>query len=186
MGLLETGQAGEVQAVHLWGIGSVEEALIACHDLWWRTPGGGRWPYAGDGPWHLIQGEAGDYAGDGQDGVSSSAKPRIGLDLAEVAVRERVSVWVPTLENADERIIVREALPYRARDERPGWKHMAQTIRFPVFDDYGDLVGTRRWARSYSNMGWHYYHGLACIACRLNGWSTRRARAMVARWHAAE
>ncbi len=172
MGLLETAQAGQVKAVHLWGIWSVEEALIACHDLWWRTPGGGRWPYAGDGPWHLIQGEAGDYAGDGQDSTSSSAKPRTPLSSAEVDERDRMTVWLEWLDDPVDRGIVHRASHALWRGEtRVPWMEIKRQMG---------------WAKSMDSLAWRYRKGLALIACRLNGWSTRRAQAMAARSHAAE
>ncbi|MEH6723219.1 MAG: hypothetical protein V7686_06835, partial [Qipengyuania sp.] len=45
-------------------IDDLEERLVGVHALWLRSPGGGKWPFAGDGPWHLAQAEVGDIKGD--------------------------------------------------------------------------------------------------------------------------
>jgi hypothetical protein len=37
-----------------WTFDAVEERLIEAMRLWWRSPGGGRWPFASDAPWHLM------------------------------------------------------------------------------------------------------------------------------------
>mgnify|MGYP003577860621 CR=1 FL=1 len=40
-----------------WTYERVEERLVETMRCWWRMPGGGRWPFAGDGPWHLARRE---------------------------------------------------------------------------------------------------------------------------------
>lgn len=155
-----------VSAVQVWGIETVEEALIACHDLWWRSPGDGRWPYAGDGPWHLIQAEAGDYAGDGLDAPSSSAKPRTPLDSAEVSERDRVTAWLTWLDDpADRKIVHLATLALSQGEPRVQWKQLGQRIR---------------WAKSMDALAWRYRKALAEIARRLNGWPKRRAKELAA------
>jgi len=37
-----------------WTFDAVEERLIDAMLLWKRSPGGGKWPFAGDAPWHLM------------------------------------------------------------------------------------------------------------------------------------
>lgn len=174
----------------IWSIETVEEALVAVHELWWRSPGGGRWPYAGDGPWHLIQGVAGDYAGDGVDGISSSARPRPPLDAAEVRTRDAVTAWLqmPCVSNVAGAMSAVKAqkpvttdhlrrLIWRATEElwrgepRVPWKVIDRTLRFP---------------RSIDAMAHAYRRTLAAIACSLNGWPERRARAMAATFRARE
>jgi hypothetical protein len=39
----------------------VQEDLVEVMQMWWRAPGGGKWPFASDGPWHLIRKEWEDW-----------------------------------------------------------------------------------------------------------------------------
>lgn len=145
-------------------IAAVEQALIDCHELWRRSPGAGRWPFAGDGPWHLIQGEDGDYAGDGADGVSSSARPRTPLDAGEVGERDRVTAWLQLLDDpADRAIVWRASMDLWRGEPSPQWRAMMRAIR---------------WDRSDRALAARYPRALAMILCRLNGWPIRRAKAL--------
>ncbi|QZD87677.1 hypothetical protein [Qipengyuania psychrotolerans] len=78
----------------------LEERLIGVHELWRRSPGEARWPFAGDGPWHLAQGEVGDIKGDFSETLITtdagkellvrkieSRRPRTALDAREVGER---------------------------------------------------------------------------------------------------
>ncbi len=158
----------------------LEEALVHLHALERRMPGGGRWPFAGDGPWHLIQGEVGDLASEadwsetlivtesGQElrvrKVDARA-PRPPLDAGEVAEYERMRRWV-MLAPADARRIVWEATGHLHRGEsRPQWGEMKREMAYP---------------RTPRRMAQVYREALAVILCRLNGWPIRRARALAA------
>src|SRR5688572_11217115 len=59
------GRAGSAEGSCLpRDVDALQEAFVRAHALERREPGGGKWPFAGDGPWHLIQPEVGDIAGD--------------------------------------------------------------------------------------------------------------------------
>src|SRR4051794_25298419 len=40
--------------IAFWTFEAVQERLVEAMRLWWRSPGGGRWPFAGDAPWQLM------------------------------------------------------------------------------------------------------------------------------------
>ncbi len=147
-------------------IDALQEAFIRCHELERRMPGEGRWPFAGDGPWNLIQGEQGDYAGDGQDGVSSSAAPRTPLDAAEVGEYQRIVGWMQMIDDpADRRMVWLATARLAAGEGRVPW------------------TAVKRWIgseRSPDALVLRYRKALALVVCRLNGWPTRRAKAMAA------
>lgn len=84
-----------------WTFEAVEEALIEAVDLWRRSPGGGRWPFAGDGPWQWVRSlEWGDYA-------DPDAVPRsLPLTRAEVARRDAVSAWLGHVPERDRKLVV--------------------------------------------------------------------------------
>ena len=87
-------------------LAEMEERVIACHELWRRSPGQASWPFAGDAPWHLMTAEAGDFGGEGVDGAASERRPRVPLDSAEVDERDRVTGWLQHAgEPVDRRIV---------------------------------------------------------------------------------
>lgn len=147
-------------------IEELEEAFVACHGLWRRSPGEGKWPFAGDGPWHLMQGEAGDFAGDGVDGASSSSAPRTPLDAAEVGERDRVTGWLAMIGNVQLRRVVHIATSrLHAGEARVPWKALA---------------GWVGWDKTPAALARAYRRELALLLCKLHGWPTRRARQLVA------
>jgi len=101
-----------------WTFEAVRDALVDAAALWARSPGGGRWPFASDGPWHLMTRErsAGDYDARGGDGVSSDVplKP-LPLSCEEVARRDAVSEWLRAIEKPEDRRLVIMACDYLAR-----------------------------------------------------------------------
>lgn len=142
-------------------VAEVEEALVECHELWRRSPGGGRWPFAGDAPWHLMQRSAheGDYGGDGQDAVSASERPRPPLDAEEVAQRDRATAWLQLLPDEDDRRLVWLATAALHRGEgRVPWLAIKRWMR---------------WERTPDALVHRYRKALAAIACHINGWPRR-------------
>lgn len=144
----------------------IEEAVIECRELWRRTPGGGRWPYAGDGPWWLIRWEWGDYGGDGQDGVSSSVRPRTPLDAGEVDRRDAVTAWLTGDWLADrfDAMLVWEVTGRLWRGEgRVHWRDLARQVG---------------WQRSPEALARRYRRALATILCRLTGQGAQLVKAL--------
>jgi len=83
----------------------VREALVEAVELYRRYAAVGRFPFASDGPWHLISREDRDaYTG----GDKSPARmPRLPLSKAEVArMRERLEWLLLVPDDIDRRIIV--------------------------------------------------------------------------------
>lgn len=107
----------------------IEAMLVECWRLWRRSPGGGRWPFAGDGPWHLVRRElgAGDYDARGGDG-DAPAPREAGLSIAEVAMRDRVSAWLALVPEGDRRLVTAVVGQLARGAARPDW--MALRGRF--------------------------------------------------------
>ncbi|MGX7896880.1 hypothetical protein [Tsuneonella sp. HG222] len=165
-------------------IDQAEEALIACHGLWRRSPGQGKWPFAGDGPWHLIQGEVGDFAGDFSETLIETEAgkqlqvrkldtpaPRVPLDRGEVAERDRVTAWLGLVGEAERRLVWTATGRLAAGEGRVPWGKLVRWHKLGVGPD----AAARR-----------YRLALARIVCALNGWPERRAKAMLAREGLAE
>lgn len=93
------------EAAALWTWEMVERALVDACALWMRSPGGGRWPFAADGPWHLVTRRVQD--GDAVDDVDLRPLP---LTKAEVEQRDRVSAWVEVVTNDFDRRVLWAAI----------------------------------------------------------------------------
>lgn len=122
-----------------WSFEAVREALVETLVLWRRSPGGGRWPFAGDGPWHLIQREvmAGDYDARGGDLTSSDVPLRpLPLSRAEVAMRDARSEWLGFIGKADDRRLVVVALAYLAQGRTTvPWRRIKHQLGIPFGED---------------------------------------------------
>lgn len=165
-------------------ISDIEEAFIRWHGLWWRSPGSGGSPWAKDGPWNLAQGEVGDVKGDWSETLLvneagrellvrkvESRAPRTPLDSAEVAERDAIGRWFDMIGSADDNgLQVRRAvhvatLMLHAGEARVPWQKIARRIG---------------WVKSPDALARSYRMALALLVCRLQGWPTRRAKAMLA------
>lgn len=110
---------------------SVQEQLVEAFVLWRRSPGGGAWPFASDGPWHLIQrsGHLGDYDARGGD-LDAEVEPRpLPLTRAEVEQRDRVTAWLDYIPDADDRRLVGMALKALASGQKQvPWKRLLKPM----------------------------------------------------------
>lgn len=160
-------------------IDALEEAFMQAHDLWRRSPGDGRWPFASDGPWYLAQAEVGDVKGDQSETLLTtdagrellvrkvdSIAPRCPLDAGEVALRDRITAWLGLVPDALLRRAVWRATGQLAAGEaRVGWKALAAALR---------------WTKTPDALARAYRRELALLLCALNGWPTRRAKVLIA------
>ncbi|KQO57681.1 hypothetical protein ASF14_14710 [Sphingomonas sp. Leaf257] len=100
----------------------VEGRLIKAVRLCWRMPGG-RWPFASDGPWHLIQREWSDWSAHEEKPV-----PRLPLARYEIAERDEAVAWLRLIPVDDDRRLVVLAVTQLAKGgqrARVSWKEMA-------------------------------------------------------------
>lgn len=149
-------------------VDEVQDALIEAHALERREPGGGRWPFAGDAPWHLMirEREAGDYGGEGQDGVSSEREPRPSLDTAEVARLAELRSWLELIHHVPDRKLVWIATgQLHAGEGRVPWKAIGKWLKLPV---------------SRQAIMQRYRRALAEITVALNGWPSHWIKRLAA------
>lgn len=141
------------------GAAGVEAALVGLVELWRRSPGGGRWPFAGDGPWHLVSREAerGDY--DARGGEGEAPPPRLSpLSREEVRVRDALSGWYRHVPERD-RVLLVAAIEQLARTGRAAPDFMGLRSRFPNARN-GGLLGADGLRKRYDR-------ALALIARRV-------------------
>ena len=144
----------------LWSFAGVEQALIDVVHLWRRSPGGGVWPFASDGPWHLVQAQAGDYDARGGDGVSSDVPLRpLPLSLAQVAERDDRSEWISRFVAERDRRLVVMVLVIKAAGRTVSWLRLRR--RFVA------SIGSHGLRKRYSR-------AITCICAGLNSAEIRR------------
>jgi hypothetical protein len=109
-----------------WSFEDVEERLVEAAHLWMRSPGGGKWPFAGDAPWHLADREL--YGPDVDKDVPIRPLPLI---RKEIALRDEASAWLVHAPERDRRLVCLAVMD-KARRGRPSWKRIkrAMAIRF--------------------------------------------------------
>lgn len=129
-----------------WSFDSVEERLIEAADLWHRSPGGGKWPFAGDAPWHLA-----DTALYGPDVDKDAPIRPMSLVRAEVGRRDEASAWLAYVPERDRRLVC-FVITNKARTGRAGWHGIKKALRIPFGID-----GLRR----------RYERGITAIAKHL-------------------
>lgn len=92
---------GTLGAKRIWSFAEVVEDLVEVMQMWRRAPGGGKWPFASDGPWHLIRKEWEDW-----DAREPAPLRRLPLSIADVKRMDRVSEWLLLAPEADRQLIV--------------------------------------------------------------------------------
>lgn len=121
-----------------WTFDMVEARLIETVRCWRRMPGGGRWPYAGDGPWHLITAAAraqtvADFLLD-QVQMGHEERPRAGpLLRSEIAAMEEATEWLTWIGDERQRLALVGGLAERARGRKsPGWTALREALADPA------------------------------------------------------
>lgn len=120
----------------------VEARLVAAIELWRRSPGGGRWPFASDAPWHLMTRETrlGDY--DARGGDLEAPPPRmLPLSIAEVAMRDQASAWLALIDERDRRLVVLAVTELARGAQRVPWNKLRRAM--------GLMLGAGGLARRY-------------------------------------
>ncbi|WP_343526730.1 hypothetical protein [Sphingomonas sp.] len=80
---------------------AVEARLVDAVRLCWRMPGG-HWPFASDGPWHLIQKDWWDW-----DARDEKPIPRDPLSRLEMEERDEAVAWLRLIpDDRDRRLVV--------------------------------------------------------------------------------
>jgi hypothetical protein len=102
------------------------EARLVDAVRWWRRPEG-RWPFAGDGPWHLIRKEWWDWdARDPKRLRDGAPSP------AEIDRMEEATGWLGWLEDDGKRRALVAGLVDLAKGRRhPGWSAMRERLGEP-------------------------------------------------------
>lgn len=139
---------------HFWVYDEVQDELVGAMWLWRRSPGGGAWPFAGDGPWHLMQRSLadGDYDARGGDLTSSETPlPLTPLSCSEVERRDMVSEWLAAVPVDDRAIVVAAVTALAFGHGRVPWRRIKHRLGIR----FGEDGLRRRFERSI------------CLLCRM-------------------
>lgn len=128
----------------------VQEELVEAVRMLWRMPGGGRWPFAGDGPWHLITraaraGSAMDVWRQEQDEVirdRSRPLSAVPLTAEEVTWMEGRLAWLETVGERDRKLVVLVLRQLAAGAQRIDWGRVKRKL--------GAEIGNKGVYRRYS------------------------------------
>lgn len=115
-----------------WTFEAVQDALVEAVDLWRRSPGGGRWPFAGDGPWQWVRNDVewGHYGND-PDAVPRS----LPLTRAEVAMRDERSGWLAIVPERDRKLVVAAVGQLARGAARVDWMRLKVVLGVPFGAD---------------------------------------------------
>jgi hypothetical protein len=101
----------------------VEGRLIEAVQLQWRTEGGS-WPFAGDGPWHLIRKEWEDW-----DARDPKPMPRVPLSKAELMRMREAFGWLLLVpEDTDRRLVLLSVTERAKGPKRVPWARVAKLV----------------------------------------------------------
>lgn len=84
--------AAVLEDAAFWTFEAVEDRLVEAMRFAWRDKSG-LWPFAGDGPWHLMQAVAGDYDARGGD-MDAPPPMRVPLSRAERGRMDEAVGWL--------------------------------------------------------------------------------------------
>ncbi|MGZ8286125.1 MAG: hypothetical protein ACXW27_09035 [Allosphingosinicella sp.] len=105
----------------------VEARLIEAVRSWWRMPGGGAWPFASDGPWHLIRKTWEDW-----DARDPKPLRHLPLRRAEIGEMQEATEWLLIVAGEAQRRTLVAGLIDRAKGRaRPGWKALREALGEP-------------------------------------------------------
>ena len=128
-------QFGMENGATFWSFALVEERLVEALRFWWHVEGAG-WPFASDGPWHLI---ARDDSWDwDNDKWADALPPKMPLSVDQVRRRDEATAWLRHAPDRDRRLVVlavtalaagRKRVPWRALLKPMGMKRGADGLR---------------------------------------------------------
>lgn len=120
---------------HSLSFAEVQEAMIEAMELWHRSPGEGRWPFAGDGPWHLVTPDASDAGraefvlnAEREGNAAAEAPRRLPLSLEEVQRRDLVSEWMKLAPERDRKLLTLVLARYARGDRQIKWKRIREQL----------------------------------------------------------
>lgn len=112
-----------VHPICFWTFEEVQDRLVEAMQFQ-RRIGGGTWPFASDGPWHLIVRDWWDWAAHEEKPV-----PRIPLSREQMARMEEATGWLVHAPEADRRLIILALNALAAGRRQVPWTRLLKPMR---------------------------------------------------------
>ena len=114
-----------VEGSQFWTFADVEERLIEAMRFWWHVDGGG-WPFAADGPWHLI---AADKSWDwDKDRWADALPPKLPLSIEQMKRRDEATAWLLHAPAQDRRLVLLAVRALAAGRKRVPWRQLLKPM----------------------------------------------------------
>ncbi|KEZ00602.1 hypothetical protein AI27_17930 [Sphingomonas sp. BHC-A] len=123
-----------VEGSQFWKFDDVEARLVEAMEFQRRLPGGGGWPFASDGPWHLIVKDWWDWSAHEERPL-----PTVPLTNAQIARMNEALGWVLLVPSSEDRRLIamavrnlatgRKSVPWTKLLKPMGVKHGAHGLR---------------------------------------------------------
>lgn len=124
----------ELEGSDFWTFDGVQARLVEAMEFQQRLPRGGGWPFASDGPWHLIVKDWWDWSAHEDKPV-----PRVPLSREQLARMEEALAWVLFVPSDDDRRLIamavrnlaagRKTVPWTKLLKPMGVRHGAHGLR---------------------------------------------------------
>lgn len=134
-----------------WTFDDVEARLVEAMRLWWHVEGAG-WPFASDGPWHLIaQDKTWDWD---RDSWADAPIPKLPLSREQMRRRDEATAWLRHAPDRDRRLVVMAVTALAAGRKTVPWRALLKPM--------GLTLGAHGLRKRYSR-------AVTCICETLNG-----------------
>jgi hypothetical protein len=156
-----------------WTFEAVKERLIDALMLWRRSPGGGKFPYAKDAPWHLMTRKTRMSAAGWKPGRElqlhmqaedfeeakrwEGRERRGGLTRDEIARRDEATEWLTWMAEDARRVVILALTQLASGREAVDWRR----VKVALGSDDGSAIGNKGVYRRYSR-------AITAVAVRLN------------------
>jgi hypothetical protein len=122
-----------------WTFAAVEERLLEAMRLWWRSPGGGKWPFAADAPWHLMtratriatgglkgrEFQLHMQAEDAEETRQWQGRERpVPLTREDVGRRDAASAWIVSVPERDRKLVLLALTQLAAGKAQVSWMRL--------------------------------------------------------------
>ena len=139
-----------VEGSGFWDFDGVQARLVEAMEFQRRLPRGGGWPFASDGPWHLIVKDWWDWGAHDDKPV-----PRVPLSRDQLSRMEEALAWVLFVPSDDDRRLIAMAV----RNLAAGRKTVPWTKLLKPMGVQHGAHGLRK----------RYSRAITCICNALNG-----------------
>lgn len=117
---------GQVHPRPIWSFVDVKDRLIEAAEIQ-RRMDSGRWPFASDGPWHLIVEDKRAWDWDA-DGWEQLPVPKLRPSRDQIARSEEATGWLRFVRETDRRLVVMAVTALACGQGRVPWARLVRPM----------------------------------------------------------